>query len=70
MALSVAHGSLTAGGHTGASITLTGTAATIDTALATLSYSGNANFHGGDTLTVTATSGTVSHSVTLKLIVQ
>ena len=38
-------------------VTLTGTAAAINTALAGASYTGNLNFHGTDTLSVTTTDG-------------
>ena len=38
--------------HTGASVTLTGTAAAIDTALASATYTGGGNYYGPDTLTV------------------
>ena len=38
-------------------MTLTGTAAAINTALSTASYTGNSGFHGSDTLTATTTDG-------------
>jgi hypothetical protein len=62
--LSVAHGTLNviAGpGVTGngtASVTITGTAAQINTALVGLAYTGNLNFNGADTLTVATNDGT------------
>ena len=40
------------------SVTITGTLAEINTALAGLSYTGNLNFNGADTLTVTTDDGT------------
>src|SRR5262245_11545415 len=59
--LSVLHGTIhvTPGagvsGNNGANVTITGTAAEINTALAGLSYTGNLNFNGADTLTVETT---------------
>ena len=53
--ISVAHGTVTAGGTTGATITLTGDAATIDSSLAGLTYTGALNYFGTDTLTMTTT---------------
>ncbi len=63
--LSVASGNLTIGNLSGATIsagangtgtlTLSGTQAQINAALATLSYQGNLNFNGADTLTVKST---------------
>ena len=47
--------------HTGASVTLTGTAAAIETALASATYTGGANYYGPDTLTV-ATTDTVNRA--------
>ena len=47
--------------HTGASVTLTGTAAAIETALASATYTGGANYYGPDTLTV-ATTDTGDHA--------
>ena len=64
--LSVAHGILnvTAGpGVTGngtASVTIAGTAAQINAALAGLAYTGNLNFNGADTLTVATNDGTAT----------
>ena len=54
------NGTITAGGQTGATVTLSGTAAAINTALASASYTGNSGFHGSDTLTATTTDGVVS----------
>jgi uncharacterized repeat protein (TIGR03803 family) len=53
--LSVAHGTITAGGHTDTSVTLSGTATAINTTLSTASYTPNAGFYGNDVLSVTAT---------------
>jgi len=53
--LSVSRGTITAGGQTGASVTLSGTATAINTALSTASYTGNSNYYGPDTLSVTTT---------------
>jgi hypothetical protein len=50
-------GSATVSGNGSASVTLTGTAAAIDAALLTMSYTGNANTYGSDTLSVTTTDG-------------
>ena len=49
-------GGIVANNGTG-TVTLTGTAAAINTALAGASYTGNLNFHGTDTLSVTTTDG-------------
>ena len=43
-------GGTTVGGNGGGTVTLTGTAAAINAALATTSYSGNTNFFGTDHL--------------------
>ena len=61
--LTVSHGTITvgtAGGTTvgdngSASVTLTGTAAAINAALATTSYTGTLNYTGGDSLAVITT---------------
>jgi len=45
---------VTVGGANTATLTLTGTLANVNTALASLFYLGNANFNGTDTLTVTS----------------
>ena len=47
-------------GNGTASVTITGTAAQINTALAGLTYTGNLNFNGGDTLTVATSDGTAT----------
>ncbi|HNL77273.1 MAG TPA: DUF4347 domain-containing protein, partial [Accumulibacter sp.] len=47
--------SIAAGTNGSATLTLAGTQAQINTALGTLRYQGNANYSGGDTLTVIAT---------------
>ena len=73
--LSVAHGILnvTAGaGVTGngtASVTITGTAAQINAALAGLAYTGNLNFNGADTLTVATSDGTAADTDTIAITV-
>ena len=46
---------ITAGANNSATMTLSGTQAQINAALASLSYQGNADFNGGDTLTVLST---------------
>jgi hypothetical protein len=66
--LGVGHGTLTLGTTTGltvtgagaGSVTLTGTTADLNAALATLVYRGALNSSGGDTLTITATDGILS----------
>ena len=50
-------GTITAAGYTGASVTLPGTAATIDAALAAATYTGGGDYYGPDTLTLTTTDG-------------
>ncbi len=78
--LSAASGVLTLAGTTGltftvgdgtadTTMTFSGTASAINTALATLRYTGNANFAGTDTITQTVTSGaaTDSESVTVNV---
>jgi FG-GAP-like repeat len=73
--LSVANGILnvTAGpGVTGngtASVTIAGTAAQINTALAGLAYAGNLNFNGADTLTVATSDGTATDTDTIAITV-
>jgi VCBS repeat-containing protein len=73
--LTVAHGTLTATG-TGvrgsgsATLMIAGTAAQINTALAGLSYLGDPNFHGGDTLTVVTSDGSLSDTDTVPITVQ
>ena len=73
--LSVASGILnvTAGaGVTGngtASVTITGTAAQINAALAGLAYTGNLNFNGADTLTVATSDGTATDTDTIAITV-
>ena len=73
--LSVAHGILnvTAGpGVTGdgtASVTIAGTAAQINTALAGLAYAGNPDFNGADTLTVATSDGTATDTDTIAITV-
>ena len=73
--LSVAHGILnvTAGagvtGNGSASVTITGTAAQINTALAGLAYTGNLNFNSADTLTVATNDGTATDTDTIAITV-
>ena len=73
--LSVAHGILnvTAGagvsGNGTASVTIAGTAAQINTALAGLAYTGNLNFNGADTLTVATSDGTATDTDTIAITV-
>ena len=55
--LTVTSGSITAGGQTGSTVTLIGTASSINTALSAATYTGNLNFHGSDTLSATTTDG-------------
>jgi hypothetical protein len=66
--LSAGQGAVTLGSTTnltvsgtngGASVTIAGLIADLNNALATLSYQGNANFHGSDTVTVSTTDGVV-----------
>ena len=65
--------SVTAGpgvsGNGTAAVTITGTAAEINTALAGLSYTGNLNFNGLDTLTVTTGDGTAQDIDTVAITV-
>ena len=73
--LSVANGILNViagGGVTGngtASVTIAGTAAQINAALAGLAYTGNPNFNGGDTLTVVTGDGTATDTDTVAITV-
>ena len=73
--LSVAHGILnvTAGagvtGNGSASVTIAGTAAQINAALAGLAYTGNLDFNGGDTLTVVTGDGTATDTDTIAITV-
>ena len=74
--LSVAHGTLhvTAGagvitGNGTATVTIAGTAAQINTALAGLAYTGNLNFNGADTLTVATIDGTAADIDTIAITV-
>ena len=73
--LSVSSGTLnvTAGpgvtGNGSASVTITGTAAQINAALAGLAYTGNLNFNGADTLTVATSDGTATDTDTIAITV-
>src|SRR5262249_56890611 len=51
------------------SVNITGTAAEINTALAGLSYTGNLNFNGADTLTVATNDGTDTDTDTIAITV-
>ena len=72
--LAVAHGTLTATG-TGvsgsgtATLTIAGTGTELNAALSTLSYRGNLNFNGADTLTVTTSDGALSDTDTVPITV-
>ncbi|MBS1154380.1 MAG: type 1 secretion target protein, partial [Proteobacteria bacterium] len=63
LSVSAGSGALITGNSTGA-VTLVGTAAQINAALAGLSYTGSSNYSGSDTLTVTSSDG--STAVTTK----
>jgi CTP-dependent riboflavin kinase len=75
--LSVTNGTLTVaagggaaiGGNGSGAVTISGTAAQINNALATLSYRGNLNFNGADTLTVTTSDGSLSDTDTVPITV-
>ena len=56
-------------GNGSASVTITGTAAQINAALAGLAYTGNLNFNGGDTLTVATSDGTATDTDTIAITV-
>ena len=56
-------------GNGSASVTITGTAAQINAALAGLSYTGNLNFNGADTLTVATSDGTATDTDTIAITV-
>ena len=56
-------------GNGTASVTITGTAAQINTALAGLTYTGNLNFNGADTLTVATDDGTATDTDTIAITV-
>ena len=56
-------------GNGTATVTITGTAAEINTALAGLSYTGNLDFNGSDTLTVTTDDGTAQDIDTIAITV-
>ncbi len=66
--LSVTTGAGVTGNGTG-SVTITGTATQINTALAGLTYTGNLNFNGPDTLTVTTGDGIVQDIDTVAITV-
>ena len=66
--LTVIAGSGVTGNGTG-SVTITGTAAQINTALAGLAYTGNLNFNGADTLTVATNDGTATDTDTIAITV-
>ncbi len=56
-------------GNGTASVTITGTAAQINTALAGLAYTGNLNFNGADTLTVATSDATATDTDTIAITV-
>ena len=56
-------------GNGTASVTITGTAAEINTALAGLAYTGNLDFNGADTLTVATSDGTATDTDTIAITV-
>ena len=56
-------------GNGSASVTIAGTAAQINAALAGLAYTGNLNFNGGDTLTVVTGDGTATDTDTIAITV-
>jgi hypothetical protein len=70
--LGVAHGTIAAGGTSGAAVTLSGTAATINDALAGATYTGALNYYGADTLSMTtidtADSAAIDGSATITLL--
>ena len=62
-------GGATIGGNGTATVTLSGSATQINAALAGLSYTGNLNFNGSDTLTVTTSDGTATDIDTVAITV-
>ena len=65
--LSVGQGTLATGAGAGsASLTLSGTPAEVNAALATLSYQGALNYNGADTLTISSGSSTASVPITVR----
>ena len=56
-------------GNGSASVTIAGTAAQINAALAGLTYTGNLDFNGGDTLTVATSDGTATDTDTIAITV-
>ena len=56
-------------GNGTASVTIAGTAAQINAALAGLAYTGNLNFNGADTLTVATDDGTATDTDTIAITV-
>ena len=56
-------------GNGSASVTIAGTAVQINAALAGLTYTGNPNFNGGDTLTVATSDGTATDTDTIAITV-
>ena len=56
-------------GNGSASVTIAGTAAQINAALAGLAYTGNLNFNGADTLTVATSDGTATDTDTIAITV-
>ena len=62
-------GGATIGGNGSGTVTISGTAGQINTALAGLSYRGNLNFNGADTLTVTTSDGALNDTDTVPITV-
>jgi hypothetical protein len=60
---------ITAGSNGSSALTFTGTAAQINTAMGSLTYTPNLNYTGGDTLVYTATGGGISDTDTIVLTV-
>ena len=67
--LNVIAGGAGVSGNGTASVTITGTAAQINAALAGLAYTGNLNFNGADTLTVATSDGTATDTDTVAITV-
>jgi len=66
--VAAAHGTLTAGTQTGASITLTGSPTDVTAQLAALSYTPTTNYHGSDSISVNVVE-TVSNHLTAASVV-
>ena len=68
IAVGNANGTTVTSSDGGATVTLVGTAAQIDNALATASYQGNSNFYGTDNLSVTTTDNINGNSNTVPVV--